>query len=308
MTRRRKISTKKILSGIITVIILGIAGILGTNEEFINTISNVDKQTNSQNEQQIEFVAQEDLLIDFIDVGQADSILVRNQDKIMLIDAGTNEAGEMVVKYLQNLGITKIDYLVGTHPHEDHIGGLDNVINNFDIGQIYMPKIETTTKTFEDVLEAIENKNLTVTAPNKGDKIELGQAVGEFMTEPILDKDNLNVSSLVLRLEFGNTSYLFMGDAEEENEETIIWTKTDVLKVGHHGSSTSSSKSFLEQVQPKYAIIMAGKDNSYGLPTQETIDKLHNIGSEIYRTDEDGTIQMTSDGNTIQIKTTNNSK
>ena len=308
MTRRRKISTKKILSGIITVIILGIAGILGTNEEFINTISNVDKQTNSQNEQQIEFVAQEDLLIDFIDVGQADSILVRNQDKIMLIDAGTNEAGEMVVKYLQNLGITKIDYLVGTHPHEDHIGGLDNVINNFDIGQIYMPKIETTTKTFEDVLDAIENKNLTVTAPNKGDKIELGQAVGEFMTEPILDKDNLNVSSLVLRLEFGNTSYLFMGDAEEENEETIIWPKTDVLKVGHHGSSTSSSKSFLEQVQPKYAIIMAGKDNSYGLPTQETIDKLHNIGSEIYRTDEDGTIQMTSDGNTIQIKTINNSK
>lgn len=308
MTRRRKISTKKILSGIITVIILGIAGILGTNEEFINTISNVDKQTNSQNEQQIEFVAQEDLLIDFIDVGQADSTLVRNQDKIMLIDAGTNEAGEMVVKYLQNLGITKIDYLVGTHPHEDHIGGLDNVINNFDIGQIYMPKIETTTKTFEDVLEAIENKNLTVTAPNKGDKIELGQAVGEFMTEPILDKDNLNVSSLVLRLEFGNTSYLFMGDAEEENEETIIWPKTDVLKVGHHGSSTSSSKSFLEQVQPKYAIIMAGKDNSYGLPTQETIDKLHNIGSEIYKTDEDGTIQMTSDGNTIQIKTTNNSK
>ena len=308
MTRRRKISTKRILSGIITVIILGIAGILGTNEEFINTISNVDKQTNSQNEQQIEFVAQEDLLIDFIDVGQADSILVRNQDKIMLIDAGTNEAGEMVVKYLQNLGITKIDYLVGTHPHEDHIGGLDNVINNFDIGQIYMPKIETTTKTFEDVLEAIENKNLTVTAPNKGDKIELGQAVGEFMTEPILDKDNLNVSSLVLRLEFGNTSYLFMGDAEEENEETISWPKTDVLKVGHHGSSTSSSESFLEQVQPKYAIIMARKANSYGLPTQETIDKLHNIGSEIYRTDEDGTIQMTSDGNTIQIKTTNNSK
>ena len=308
MTRRRKISTKKILSGIITVIILGIACILGTNEEVINTISNVDKQNNSQNNQQIEFVAQEDLLIDFIDVGQADSILVRNQDKIMLIDAVTNEAGETVVKYLQNLGITKIDYLVGTHPHEDHIGGLDDVINNFDIGQIYMPKIETTTKTFEDVLEAIENKNLTVTAPNKGDKIELGQAVGEFMTEPILDKDNLNVSSLVLRLEFGNTSYLFMGDAEEENEETIRCPKTDVLKVGHHGSSTSSRKSFLEQVQPKYAIIMAGKDNSYGLPTQETIDKLHNIGSEIYRTDEDGTIQMTSDGNTIQIKTTNNSK
>lgn len=308
MAKKRKTSTKKLLSGMIAFIIIVIAGILGTNEEFINTVSNMEEQTNSQNEQQIEFVVEEDLSIDFIDVGQADSILVRNQDKVMLIDAGTNEAGETVVNYLENLGITKIDYLIGTHPHEDHIGGLDDVINNFDIGQIYMPKIETTTKTFEDVLEAIENKNLTVTAPNKGDKIEIGQAVGEFMTEPILDKDDLNISSLVLRLEFGNTSYLFMGDAEEENEETISWPKTDVLKVGHHGSSTSSSKSFLEQVQPKYAIIMAGKDNSYGLPTQKTIDRLNNIGSEIYRTDEDGTIQMASDGNTIQIKTTNNSK
>ena len=303
MARKRK-NTKiqKLIATVIALIIVGIAGILGTNEDIVNTVSDTGEQTNSQNEQQIEFVAQEDLLIDFIDVGQADSILVRNQDKVMLIDAGTNEAGETVVNYLKNLGITKIDYLIGTHPHEDHIGGLDDVINNFDIGQIYMPKIETTTKTFEDVLDAIENKNLTVTAPNKGDKIELGQAVGEFMTEPILDKDNLNVSSLVLRLEFGNTSYLFMGDAEEENEETIHWPKTDVLKVGHHGSSTSSSESFLEQVQPQYAVIMVGKDNSYGLPTQETIDKLNNRGSEIYRTDEDGTIQMTSDGNAIEIK------
>lgn len=303
MARKRK-NTKiqKLIATVIALIIVGIAGILGINEDFVNTVSDTGEQTNSQNEQQIEFVAQEDLLIDFIDVGQADSILVRNQDKVMIIDAGTNEAGETVVNYLKNLGITKIDYLIGTHPHEDHIGGLDDVINNFDIGQIYMPKIETTTKTFEDVLDAIENKNLTITAPNKGDKIELGQAVGEFMTEPILDKDNLNVSSLVLRLEFGNTSYLFMGDAEEENEETIHWPKTDVLKVGHHGSSTSSSESFLEQVQPQYAVIMVGKDNSYGLPTQETIDKLNNRGSEIYRTDEDGTIQMTSDGNAIEIK------
>ena len=303
--KRRNTKIQKLIATVIALIIVGIAGILGINEDFVNTVSDMGEQTNNQNEQQIEFVAQEDLSIDFIDVGQADSILVRNQDKVMLIDAGTNEAGETVVNYLKNLGITKIDYLIGTHPHEDHIGGLDDVINNFDIGQIYMPKIETTTKTFEDVLDAIENKNLTVTAPNKGDKIELGQAVGEFMTEPILDKDNLNVSSLVLRLEFGNTSYLFMGDAEEENEETIRWPKTDVLKVGHHGSSTSSSESFLEQVQPKYAIIMAGKDNSYGLPKQETIDKLNNIGCEIYRTDEDGTIQMTSDGNTIEIKTNN---
>lgn len=303
MRRRRNTKKKKLLSTAIALIIVGIAGILGTNEKFVDTVSNIGEKANTQNEQQVEFVAQEDLLIDYIDVGQADSILIRNQDKVMLIDAGTNEAGETVVNYLENLGITKIDYLIGTHPHEDHIGGLDDVINKFDIGQIYMPKIETTTKTFEDVLEAIENKNLTVTAPNKGDEIVLGQATGEFMTEPILDKDNLNVSSLVFRLEFGNNSFLFMGDAEEENEKTISWPKTDVLKVGHHGSSTSSSEEFLKQVQPQYAIIMVGEDNSYGLPTQETIDKLNTIGSTIYRTDENGTIQLTSDGNTIEIKT-----
>ena len=303
--KRKNTKIQRSIATIIALMVVGIAGILGINEDFANTVSDEGESYNNKNEQQVEFVAQEDLLIDFIDVGQADSILIRNQDEVMLIDAGTNEAGETVVNYLEKLGITKINYLIGTHPHEDHIGGLDQVINNFDIEQIYMPKIETTTKTFEDVLEAIENKNLTVIAPNKGDKIELGQAVGKFMTEPILDKDNLNLSSLVLRLEFGNTSYLFMGDAEEENEKTINWPKTDVLKVGHHGSSTSSSENFLNQVQPQYAVIMAGKDNSYGLPKQEIIDKLNNIGSEIYRTDEDGTIQIISDGNNIEIKIIN---
>ena len=300
---RRNTKIKKAFATALALIIVGVAGILGTNEDLINTVSNMGELANNSNKQKVEFVAQEDLLIDFIDVGQADSILIRNEDKTMLIDAGTNEAGEMVVTYLQNLGINKIDYLIGTHPHEDHIGGLDDVINHFNIGQIYMPKIETTTKTFEDVLDAIENKNLTVTSPNKGDKIEIGQAVGTFMTEPILDKDNLNLSSLVVRLEFGNNSFLFMGDAEKENEETINWNKTDVLKVGHHGSNTSTSESFLNQVKPQCSIIMVGKDNSYNLPTQETIDKLNTIGSEIYRTDENGIIQIISDGNTIEVKT-----
>lgn len=300
---RRNTKIKKAFATALALIIVGVAGILGTNQDLMNTVSNMGEPANNLNEQQVEFVAQEDLLIDFIDVGQADSILIRNQDKTMLIDAGTNEAGETVVTYLQNLGITQIDYLIGTHPHEDHIGGLDDVINHFNIGQIYMPKTETTTKTFEDVLDAIENKNLTVTSPNKGDKIEIGQAVGTFMTDPILDKDNLNLSSLVLRLEFGNNSFLFMGDAEEENEETISWPKTDVLKVGHHGSNTSSSETFLTQVQPQYSIIMVGKDNSYNLPTQATIEKLNTTGSKIYRTDENGTIQINSDGNTIEVKT-----
>ncbi len=243
------------------------------------------------------------MIVDYIDVGQADSILLRNKDKTMLIDAGTNEQGKKVVKFLKEEGISKIDYLIGTHPHEDHIGGLDDVINNFDIGQIYMPKRETTTKTFKDVLNAIKSKNLTITQPKKGETTELGQAKCEFMTEPIIDDDNINLSSLTLRVEFGNNSFLFMGDAEKQNEKTITWPKTDVLKVGHHGSDTSSSKEFLEQVNPKYSIIMVGEGNTYKLPKQPIIDRIEKQGSKIYRTDKNGNIKIITDGNSLEIKT-----
>ena len=289
----------KTISSIFTIIIVAIIGIIGANQNFFDAdLLQEDNQTKKVN-----FIAEDQLIIDFFDVGQADSILIRNQDKTMLIDAGTNEMGNVVVEHLKEYEISKIDYLIGTHPHEDHIGGLDDVINNFDIGQVYMPQITTTTKTFEDVLNAIENKNLKITSPNKDDIIELGQANTKFMTIPILDRDNLNLSSLVIRLEFGNNSFLFMGDAEKENEQSIKWPKTDVLKVGHHGSNTSSTKEFLNQVQPQYSIIMVGKDNSYKLPKEETINKLQECGSEIYRTDLNGDIQIISDGNNIEVIT-----
>lgn len=289
----------KTISSIFTIIIVAIIGIIGANQNFFDTdLLQEDNQTKKVN-----FIAEDQLIIDFFDVGQADSILIRNQDKTMLIDAGTNEMGNVVDEHLKEYGISKIDYLIGTHPHEDHIGGLDDVINNFDIGQVYIPQITTTTKTFEDVLNAIENKNLKITSPNKDDIIELGQANTKFMTIPILDRDNLNLSSLVIRLEFGNNSFLFMGDAEKENEQSIKWPKTDVLKVGHHGSNTSSTKEFLNQVQPQYSIIMVGKDNSYKLPKEETINKLQECGSEIYRTDLNGDIQIISDGNNIEVIT-----
>ncbi len=188
----------------------------------------------------------------------------------------------------------------GTHPHEDHIGGLDNVINEVEVENVYMPKIETTTKTFEDVINAISAKNLTVTAPTKGQTFNIGEAKCEVMTDSILDKDNLNLSSIIIRLEFGNNSFLFMGDGETENEKTREWPKTDVLKVGHHGSNTSTSQEFLNQVAPQYAIIMAGKDNSYGLPKANILERLKKANVTLYRTDENGTIEMTSDGNKIK--------
>ena len=193
--------------------------------------------------------------------------------------------------------------LYGTHPHENHIGGLDDVIKNFNIENIYMPKIETTTETFKDVLDAIANKNLKVTAPSKGDKFNIGEASCEVMTAPILDKDNLNLSSIVIKLQFGNTSFLFMGDSETQNEKTIDWPKVDVLKVGQHGSDLSSSVRFLEQVEPSYAVIMVGKDNNYELPKSNIVSRIENRNAKIYRTDINGTIQMNSDGNNIEIKT-----
>ena len=309
MSRRKK-STQKFIGSIIGIIVLMIARIFGLNNENINSILETENNANTTAEQEItanSMPVDGNLNIYFIDVGQADSILITNNDASMLIDAGNNEDGEDVVNFIKDKGITKLDYVVGTHPHEDHIGGLDDVINSdLEITNIYMPKIETTTKTFEDVIDAIENKGLSITSPKKGDTFTVGNATLEVMTDSILDEDNLNLSSITLLMQYGNNKFLFMGDAEAENEETRDWPKVDLLKVGHHGSNTSSSDKFLNETKPTYSIIMAGKGNSYGLPTEETLNKLQNIGSIIYRTDLNGTITVTSDGENIEISTSKN--
>ena len=295
MSKKKKQKKQSIVISIIsTIILLGII-LLESNfnktEEFNNLIEN-------QTEGNLE-----NLIVYFIDVGQADSILIKNQDDTLLIDAGNNEDGQDVVNFIKGKGITKLNYVIGTHPHEDHIGGLDDVINSdLKIENLWMPKIQTNTKTFEDVLDAVKNKGLKVTASNKGDSFEIGRAKCEVMTDSILNKDNLNLSSIVIRLEFENNSFLFMGDAETANEKTRTWMKTDVLKVGHHGSNTSSSEDFLKQINPTYAVIMAGKNNSYGLPKQKILDRLAKIGAKVYRTDEEGTIMMISNGNNIEVK------
>lgn len=226
-----------------------------------------------------------------LDVGQGDSILIVNQGKSMLIDASTNEMGSRVVKYLNDLGIKRVDYLVGTHPHEDHIGGLDNVINNFDIGTIYMPKKSANTKTFEDVLNAVSKKNLKITAPSIGDTFQLGDASCKVMSINNEAQD-ANESSIVIQMECNGIKYLFTGDANYNVENSRDWEDVDVLKVGHHGSRTSSSKKFLTQIKPEIALISVGKDNTYGHPTDEALKRLQNVGAKIYRTDESGTVLL----------------
>lgn len=244
-----------------------------------------------------------DLSVYYFDVGQADSILLTNNDKYMLIDAGNNADGKNIVNYLKKLGIKKLDYLVATHAHEDHIGGMDDIINSFDIGVFYMPDVVTTTKTFEDLIVALENNNVKVDTPNIGDIFLFGGCKFEVLH---LDDDesDLNNTSIVLRGLYGNNSFLFMGDATSVVEKEILNSNidSDVLKVGHHGSRYSSSVNFLKKVTPKYSIISVGEDNSYNHPHSVTFTKLEDVDSNVYRTDNDGTILVTSDGKDIKLE------
>ena len=249
------------------------------------------------------------LRVRFVDVGQGESILIQAGEHAMLVDAGTNESGGTVTDYLHSLNLTKLDYLIGTHPHEDHIGGLDDVILSFDIGTVIMPDVSHTTRTYEDVLDALLEKNLTVSSPQPGEAFSLGDASFTILSpsaeiaaeaQEVGDLNNLSVG---IRLVYGSTAFVLCGDAESVSEEAMVQSglplKADVLKAGHHGSSTSTCGSFLDAVDPDYAVISCGKDNSYGHPHQETLDRLHAAGVSVFRTDEQGTVIAVSDGASI---------
>ena len=244
------------------------------------------------------------LYVEFLDVGQADSILIYNKGHYMLIDAGNNEDGYKLVNYFKSLGITKFDYVVGTHAHEDHIGGMDDIINNFDIGHFYMPDVITTTKTFEDIVIGLENKQLAFETPKVGSSFKVGDAsintiyVGS-------DEADLNNTSIVLKLTYGSNKFLFTGDAEGKVEKQILESgiESDVLKVGHHGSQYSSTLAFLNAVNPTYAVIQVGKNNVYDHPKKVILNRFDYLNIKVYRTDLDGTIVAKSDGETITFST-----
>lgn len=242
------------------------------------------------------------LKVYFLDVGQADSILIKNKNEYMLIDAGNNEDGSLLVDYFNSLNITEFKYLIGTHPHEDHIGGLDDIINNFKINKIYIPDAFTTTKTFETVLDAIENNNLTYHIPTINETFTLGDANLKVIYTGT-DITDLNNTSIILKMTYNNISFLFTGDATSKTEKQILNKdiKADILKVAHHGSKYSSTDDFLDKVNPSYAIISVGTNNSYNHPEEETLEKLNERNIETYRTDELGTIQITTDGTSINI-------
>lgn len=253
------------------------------------------------------------LKVHFIDVGQGDATLIQqiNQDNTynMLIDAGNNGDGEYLVEYLKDQGVKTLDYIIGTHPHSDHIGGLDDVIKGFQVGAIIMPKVMANTRTFEEVMEAVSDKGLSITSPVPGTSYPLGEAEFTILAPNSDDYASLNDYSIANRLVFGSNSFIFTGDAEALSEEEILnnFNKrdlaSDVFKLAHHGSSTSNTEDFLEAINPSYGIISCGQDNSYGHPHREIMAQLKARNILVFRTDLHGTIVINSDGKDISIET-----
>lgn len=289
---------KKFIS---TIIILLIAFFTVYYNDINNGLTNIEQTINKNGTTSVINTNDYKLKVYFIDVGQADSILIDDDNKYMLIDAGNNADGPKLVSYFKELGITKFEAIVGTHPHEDHIGGMDDIIKNFDIEKVYMPEVITTTKTFEDVLDAIDSKKISFNVPNIGDITKLNNSSIEVLSTGN-DEKNLNDSSIVLKLKYGTTSFLFMGDASSKIESTLLNKdiKSDVLKVGHHGSKYSSSLSFLKKVNPTYAVISVGEGNTYDHPHKEILDRLSNNDIKVYRTDLLGTVIFMSNGTLIK--------
>lgn len=243
------------------------------------------------------------LAVCFIDVGQGDCEFIQFPNgECMLIDSGEKENSEKVIETVRAFGYGKIDYVVATHPHTDHIGGLAEVIDAFDIGEVYMPKVSASTKTFENLLIAIQNKNLQIHTAKAGvTVIDDGMLEVKFLSPVKSSYDDLNNFSAVLKITYGRDSYLFTGDAESPVENELLENAyfeldSDILKVAHHGSRTSSTGEFLFAVSPDYAVVEVGKGNLYNHPHTETIEKLESIGAEILRTDEKGTITVKSGG------------
>ncbi len=245
--------------------------------------------------------------VHFIDVGQADCMLVESNGIYMLIDGGEEDDGEMIKQYLKDNGVNKLTYVIATHPHADHIGGIDDVINSFKVENIIMPKVSAATKCFENMAGAIMNSKAKVIEPVVGASYELGDFDFTVIGPKKYCTDELNNNSVAIKLVNGNDRFVFIGDAESEEESDIVSSgidiSADVLKVGHHGSASSTSLTFLEKVNPRYAVISVGKDNSYGHPAEVTLNKLKDKNIQIYRTDENGTITALSSGSGITFAT-----
>ena len=244
------------------------------------------------------------LRVYFIDVGQADSILFTINNHNMLIDSGNYNDRFKLTDYFKSLGISKFDYVIGTHAHEDHIGSMSYIIKNYDIDHYIMPSTKTSYNSYKYTIKSLDKKGMRVEEPKIGSSIKLDEVSCEYLYYDNNEED-LNNNSIIMKCTFFNNSYLLTGDTNNDIENKILDKnlKSDVLKVAHHGSRYSSSEEFLDKVNPKYAIITCENDNEYGYPHKRTLDKLSSRNIKVFRTDLDGTIISTSDGKNISFET-----
>lgn len=301
MTKHKKIK-KNIKRNFFEILIILLAFFIINNQDKIKNLFN---QNNNQNQNDYINTNNDLLKVHYLDVGQGDSIFIElPNNETMLIDAAESYQSENIINYLKNLNYQKIDYVIGTHPHTDHIGGLKDIINTFEIGKIYMPKVVSTTKTYESLLMAIKDKNLKINTAKAGTSIIDTDALKINILAPNSETyTELNNYSVVTKITYGTTKFLFMGDAEKLSENEIKENVTaDVIKIGHHGSNTSSSIDFIKKVNAKYGIISVSLNNKYNLPKEETITNWENSGTKIYLTSINGTIRTSSDGTNIKIE------
>ncbi|NLL04014.1 MAG: MBL fold metallo-hydrolase [Clostridiales bacterium] len=246
------------------------------------------------------------LSVHFIDVGQGDCIFIKIGDNTMLIDSGEKNNDEKIIKYLRNNGVDRVDYIIATHPHSDHIGAMETIIESFEIKNVIMPRLSEqnmpTTKGYENFLIAVKNSGANVIAATPFNEYEFGDANFAILS-PSNQSKNLNNMSVVIKLSFGDTSFLFTGDAESQVEQELISSgydiRSNVLKMGHHGSNTSNTERFLQAVNPSFSVISCGKDNSYGHPHEEVVELLNKYDINYKRTDKNGIIVVGSDGSNL---------
>ena len=255
------------------------------------------------------YPSRDKLIAHYLDVGQGDSIFIElPNEETMLIDSGENYHGASIIEYMTDCGHDRIDYLIATHPHSDHIGSMAYIVRNFDVGSVYMPNVSTNSYSYEKLLEAVKKKGLKIKTGKSGVNILSDEDEELYINilAPVKTKDinNLNNVSIVLKIEYMDTSFLFTGDAEKAELKTITADiSADVLKVGHHGSDTSTPQTLVDAVDPKIAVISVGEGNDYGHPNAKTLKRLEEHGCEIYRTDEQQTIAVISDGHDYEVQT-----
>jgi len=246
--------------------------------------------------------------VHYIDVGQADAALVICDDRYMLIDGGNYKDSDLIYSYLKKLEISHLDYIVASHAHEDHVGGLSGALNYATVGTVYCPVAEYDSEPFGYFRKYIEKAGATITVPNVGNTFALGSATAEILG--VNGGNEPNNTSIILKITYGETAFLFTGDAEGEAEAAVLNSgcnlSSTVLKVGHHGSSDSTSFSFLREVAPSHAVISVGKDNGVGHPTKKVLERLQDAGVKVYRTDLQGDIIVSSDGREITVSVERN--